>query len=179
MMRCPLSVRPSLSFLWVASRAQCSGAQPLFSVSVSVSLSLSLLSLLSLSLCFSLLVAFLVLLYYFFVFVINRLWFLSHLTLSGPVLRYSLPHIALEQKYILKCRPFRMALNCTSQRIAVIDINGIVSFFDMEARAEGAGPMVRIIIVADVSVSVWSHGVSLLAVVVVGLWIFAVVCLCR
>jgi WD repeat-containing protein 35 len=52
---------------------------------------------------------------------------------SGTVHRYSLPHIALEAKYILRCCPQLLAINCDSTRMSIIDINGVISFFDMEA----------------------------------------------
>ena len=57
---------------------------------------------------------------------------------SGVAMRYSLPHISLEAKYQLRCRPQRMELNCDSTRLSIIDINGILTFFDLEAGG-GAG----------------------------------------
>mmetsp|Transcript_15599 Transcript_15599/g.37800 ORF Transcript_15599/g.37800 Transcript_15599/m.37800 type:complete len:1119 (+) Transcript_15599:1703-5059(+) len=50
---------------------------------------------------------------------------------SGAVNRYSLPHLALEGQYILRCRPQVMALNCTSSMFSVIDVNGVLTFFDL------------------------------------------------
>ena len=52
---------------------------------------------------------------------------------SGAVNRYSLPHLALEGQHILRCRPQVMALNCTSTKFSVIDINGVLTFFDLTA----------------------------------------------
>mmetsp|Transcript_68370 Transcript_68370/g.163192 ORF Transcript_68370/g.163192 Transcript_68370/m.163192 type:complete len:1174 (+) Transcript_68370:203-3724(+) len=52
---------------------------------------------------------------------------------SGTVMRYSLPHIQLEAKYVLRCCPQMLAINCDSTRFSVIDINGIMTFFDMDA----------------------------------------------
>uniref|UniRef100_A0A7S4L907 Anaphase-promoting complex subunit 4 WD40 domain-containing protein n=1 Tax=Guillardia theta TaxID=55529 RepID=A0A7S4L907_GUITH len=52
---------------------------------------------------------------------------------SGTVQRYSLPHIQLEQKYILRCCPQMLAVNCDSTKMSIIDINGVLSFFDFEA----------------------------------------------
>jgi len=40
---------------------------------------------------------------------------------SGVMHRYSLPHIALEHKYTLRCRPQTMAINCDSSRLSIID----------------------------------------------------------
>ena len=52
---------------------------------------------------------------------------------SGTVQRYSLPHLALEAKYVLKCRPQLLAVNCNSTRFSVVDINGILTFFEMDS----------------------------------------------
>ena len=52
---------------------------------------------------------------------------------SGTVMRYSLPYVSLEGKYILRCCPQMLAINCDSTRLSIIDINGVISFFDMEA----------------------------------------------
>ncbi|XP_070533961.1 WD repeat-containing protein 35-like isoform X2 [Ptychodera flava] len=53
---------------------------------------------------------------------------------TGTLHRYSLPHLALVNKYALNCRPHALSLNCNSTRLAIIDISGILSFFDLEAR---------------------------------------------
>lgn len=59
---------------------------------------------------------------------------------SGTIFRYTLPHIALENKYVVRCRPQLLALNCTSTRMSIIDINGVLTFFDLDTRATpGAG----------------------------------------
>mmetsp|Transcript_9052 Transcript_9052/g.14851 ORF Transcript_9052/g.14851 Transcript_9052/m.14851 type:complete len:1200 (+) Transcript_9052:114-3713(+) len=52
---------------------------------------------------------------------------------SGIVHRYTLPHISLENKFVLRCRPQLLAINCNSTRMSIIDINGVLTFFDMEA----------------------------------------------
>ncbi len=57
---------------------------------------------------------------------------------SGLVHRYSLPHISLENKYQLRCRPAKLALNCNSSKMSIIDLNGLLTFFDLEARPDGA-----------------------------------------
>jgi len=50
---------------------------------------------------------------------------------SGSLVRYSLPHIALEHKYTLRYRAQAMAINCDSSRMSVIDVNGVLSLFDL------------------------------------------------
>ncbi|CAD7700281.1 unnamed protein product [Ostreobium quekettii] len=49
---------------------------------------------------------------------------------SGVVQRYSLPQLTSMGKHVLRCRPWRMALNCDATRLAIIDINGVLSLFD-------------------------------------------------
>jgi WD repeat-containing protein 35 len=53
---------------------------------------------------------------------------------SGTVQQYSLPLVALENKFTLRCRPVTMQLNCDSTKFAIIDINNVLSLFDLEAR---------------------------------------------
>eukprot|EP00794_Sanderia_malayensis_P012081 gene12081-13325_t len=53
---------------------------------------------------------------------------------SGTIHRYSLPKLALEMKHVLNCRPFQMSLNSTSARLAIIDIAGVLSFFDLATK---------------------------------------------
>lgn len=57
---------------------------------------------------------------------------------SGTLIRYSLPHLVLEQKYVVRCRPQALALNCNSTRLSIIDINGVLTMFDLDARPDGA-----------------------------------------
>ena len=38
----------------------------------------------------------------------------------------------------VRCRPQSLALNCTSSRLSIVDINGMLTFFDLDARAEAA-----------------------------------------
>ncbi|KAJ3613075.1 hypothetical protein NHX12_019331 [Muraenolepis orangiensis] len=56
---------------------------------------------------------------------------------SGTVHRYSLPHIALVQKYTLNNRAYHLSLNCNSSRLAVIDVSGVLTLLDVEARDSG------------------------------------------
>jgi len=56
---------------------------------------------------------------------------------SGALLRYSLPHITLEHKYALRCRPQKMAINCDTTRMSIIDVNGALTFFDLATDGSG------------------------------------------
>ncbi|WAR17526.1 WDR35-like protein [Mya arenaria] len=53
---------------------------------------------------------------------------------SGTLNRYSMPMLSLTQKYALECRPHQLSLNCTSGRLAIIDISGVLTFFDLDTR---------------------------------------------
>ncbi|XP_033121645.1 WD repeat-containing protein 35-like isoform X2 [Anneissia japonica] len=53
---------------------------------------------------------------------------------SGTLNRYSLPHVALVNKHTVSCRPHAIALNCNSTRLAIIDIAGVLTFFDLDAK---------------------------------------------
>lgn len=57
---------------------------------------------------------------------------------SGALLRFTLPSICIDAKNLLRCRPQQMAVNCNSTMLSIIDINGILSFFDLDARPENA-----------------------------------------
>lgn len=57
---------------------------------------------------------------------------------SGSLYRYSLPSLNLSQKYVLRCRPQSMALNCNSTRLSVVDVNGILILFDLDGREDGS-----------------------------------------
>ncbi|XP_064159333.1 WD repeat-containing protein 35 isoform X1 [Anguilla rostrata] len=56
---------------------------------------------------------------------------------SGTIQRYSLPNIGLVQKYSLSYRAYQLSLNCSSSRLAIIDITGVLTFFDLEPRSVG------------------------------------------
>lgn len=51
---------------------------------------------------------------------------------SGTVNRYTLPYIQLDNKLQLRCRPQQLQMNCDSSRFSIIDINGVLSFYDMQ-----------------------------------------------
>ncbi|KAG9494630.1 hypothetical protein GDO78_002132 [Eleutherodactylus coqui] len=62
---------------------------------------------------------------------------------SGTVHRYSLPNMGLVQKYSMSCRAYQMCLNCNSSRLAIIDISGVLTFLDLEARyTDNAGQQI-------------------------------------
>eukprot|EP00746_Dinoflagellata_sp_MGD_P003051 gnl/MRDRNA2_/MRDRNA2_105954_c0_seq1.p1 gnl/MRDRNA2_/MRDRNA2_105954_c0~~gnl/MRDRNA2_/MRDRNA2_105954_c0_seq1.p1 ORF type:complete len:1217 (-),score=242.16 gnl/MRDRNA2_/MRDRNA2_105954_c0_seq1:227-3877(-) len=58
---------------------------------------------------------------------------------SGVVQRYSLPHLGLECKFTIKCRPQVIHSNSNSTRMSAIDINGILSLYDIELRPGAKG----------------------------------------
>mmetsp|Transcript_12201 Transcript_12201/g.31343 ORF Transcript_12201/g.31343 Transcript_12201/m.31343 type:complete len:1210 (-) Transcript_12201:196-3825(-) len=51
---------------------------------------------------------------------------------SGVVQRYSLPHVGMEASFIIRCRPQVIAANCDSTRMSVIDINGLLTVYEIE-----------------------------------------------
>ncbi|XP_054833887.1 WD repeat-containing protein 35 [Eublepharis macularius] len=53
---------------------------------------------------------------------------------SGTVQRYSLPNVGFIQTYSLNCLPYQLSLNCNSSRLAIIDVLGVLTFFDLDAR---------------------------------------------
>ncbi|KAH7484788.1 hypothetical protein PRIC1_004107 [Phytophthora ramorum] len=52
---------------------------------------------------------------------------------SGLIHCFTLPHISLEMKYIVNCRPQFLALNCNSTLLSVIDINGLLTVMEVGA----------------------------------------------
>lgn len=50
---------------------------------------------------------------------------------SGMIHCFTLPHISLEMKYIVNCRPQHLALNCNSTLLSVIDINGMMTIMEV------------------------------------------------
>ena len=51
--------------------------------------------------------------------------------MSGEVLKYSLPYIQQENKLMLRSRPLQLSLNLDGTKFSIIDINGILSFYDL------------------------------------------------
>jgi len=62
---------------------------------------------------------------------------------SGVMHRYSLPHLSLDQQYTLRFRPQSIAINCDSTRAAIIDTNGVLSFFDLSPGATEGGEVMQ------------------------------------
>ncbi|KAF2982220.1 hypothetical protein EK904_002644, partial [Melospiza melodia maxima] len=54
---------------------------------------------------------------------------------SGIIQRYSLPSVAVVQSYSLDRRAYQLSLNCNSSRLAIIDLSGVLTFVELEARA--------------------------------------------
>lgn len=53
---------------------------------------------------------------------------------SGAITRFSLPHLNPENTYTVRCEPFRVALNSSSSRLALIDASGVLSLLDLDVR---------------------------------------------
>jgi len=58
---------------------------------------------------------------------------------SGAVQRYSLPHLGLESRFTIRCRPQVIAANCDSTKMLVIDINGVLTLHDIEVKSSNQG----------------------------------------
>ena len=56
---------------------------------------------------------------------------------SGTIHRYSLPHIGLENKYAVQCRPSHIRLNCDSTQLSIIDNNSMLQILDLDSKNEG------------------------------------------
>ncbi len=67
----------------------------------------------------------------------------SSLLFSGTLLRFSLPHVVMENKYVVRLRPQLLALSCDSRTLSIIDINGVLTLFDLEARPQGPKVIMR------------------------------------
>jgi len=57
---------------------------------------------------------------------------------SGNLFKYGLPHLSREANLFLRYRPNLMEINCTSTRIAIVDMNGTLSFFEMDSQGGGS-----------------------------------------
>ncbi|KAJ8923826.1 hypothetical protein NQ315_010408 [Exocentrus adspersus] len=55
---------------------------------------------------------------------------------SGLIQYYALPHIVLTNRYKISTRPHKMAINCNSTRLSVIDVSGVMTVIDI---SEGVG----------------------------------------
>lgn len=54
---------------------------------------------------------------------------------SGVVQRYSLPYLSIETRFAIRCRPQVIAANCDSSKMSVIDINGMLTMYDIEVKS--------------------------------------------
>jgi WD repeat-containing protein 35 len=60
---------------------------------------------------------------------------------SGEIMRFTLPHLSMDNRYELKSAPQQLEVNCNSSKLAVIDANGLLTMLDL---AGGPGQPVRI-----------------------------------
>lgn len=51
---------------------------------------------------------------------------------SGIVQVYMLPQLIFSNRYQIECRPNKIAVNCDCSRISLIDVTGVLYFFDLE-----------------------------------------------
>jgi WD repeat-containing protein 35 len=58
---------------------------------------------------------------------------------SGTIHCFTLPHISLEMKFIVNCRPQLLALNCNSTMLGIIDINSMLTIMEVDPIAAGGG----------------------------------------
>eukprot|EP00771_Trimastix_marina_P000022 gnl/Trimastix_PCT/1017.p1 GENE.gnl/Trimastix_PCT/1017~~gnl/Trimastix_PCT/1017.p1 ORF type:complete len:1177 (-),score=415.03 gnl/Trimastix_PCT/1017:129-3659(-) len=59
---------------------------------------------------------------------------------NGLAHRYALPRVALQNRYDMQCRPQKLYLNNESTHLAIIDVDGVLSLYDMDAPAEVSAP---------------------------------------
>ena len=57
---------------------------------------------------------------------------------SGEVYKYTLPYIQQENKFTLRCKPQTLVMNNDCSKFAIVDINGVLSFFDTEETPPGS-----------------------------------------
>jgi WD repeat-containing protein 35 len=51
---------------------------------------------------------------------------------NGLIMKYSLPQVALETQYLVRCQPQLIKANLDSTYLSVVDIGGVLSFFDTQ-----------------------------------------------
>ncbi|XP_017782759.1 PREDICTED: WD repeat-containing protein 35 [Nicrophorus vespilloides] len=59
---------------------------------------------------------------------------------SGNLQHYALPHCALCNRYKIGSRPHKMAINCNSTRISIIDVSGIMTVLDLTENITRSNP---------------------------------------
>ncbi|KAK9510816.1 hypothetical protein O3M35_005521 [Rhynocoris fuscipes] len=80
---------------------------------------------------------------------------------SGALQRYSLPQVALVQRYTLSSKPQSLAINSNSTRISVIDSTGVLTVVEPEGSLDNTGKLER----RDVWTMLWaSDNPNLLAI---------------
>ena len=66
---------------------------------------------------------------------------------SGVVQVYMLPQLIFSNRHTVECRPQKIAVNCDATRISLIDVTGILYFFDLERndpeKGKRAGELVK------------------------------------
>ncbi|OQR99308.1 WD repeat protein 35 [Thraustotheca clavata] len=60
---------------------------------------------------------------------------------SGMLHCFTLPHISLEMKYIVPCRPQMLALNSNSTQLSIIDINNVLTIMEVGASSGNTNPV--------------------------------------
>ncbi|XP_044765831.1 WD repeat-containing protein 35 [Coccinella septempunctata] len=50
---------------------------------------------------------------------------------SGTIQYYALPHIVLTKRYKVQARPHKLAINCSSTKMSVIDVAGVLTIIDI------------------------------------------------
>lgn len=55
---------------------------------------------------------------------------------SGTFQRYLLPQVALTHRYNVTCKPLKTALNCSSSRMSIIDMSGMLMLYDLDAKGK-------------------------------------------
>ena len=51
---------------------------------------------------------------------------------SGEVLRFTIPHLTMESRYEFRAVAQRLEINCSSNKLAIIDLNGVLTLLDLE-----------------------------------------------
>lgn len=57
---------------------------------------------------------------------------------SGTIQEYTIPHVALCNRYTIPNRAYRIAINCNSTRAAVIDSTGVLTILDLTTNSGGS-----------------------------------------
>lgn len=56
---------------------------------------------------------------------------------SGTIQEYTIPHVAVSNRYSTHNRPFKIAINCNSTRAAVVDSTGVLTTIDLTNNSNG------------------------------------------